>query len=285
MSKYTCLIGFFIILSASGSLIASDSVSYPDFSLSQNHQESTVFTASLWRIRSELQYNKSASVFWNQKYRTEVGQISILPLELISYDYNNKTEKADAGSINEYHSMIQLRAAFYRNFCVYLGGGYSILEIDQSTDSAETFERLYGYHFSTGLEAGFPLGRSFTIELMGEWKTWEGASSINDSRNYVYGHRMQFQIMFLFEIFGGNNTSALNIGIGAGLHYYHEIWTINETEYTISPNNTNSLDNGSEAYDVIAALYYSIGHFVNIGVEVKPLGIFEARIVFSFIFM
>ena len=91
--------------------------------------------------------------------------------------------------------------------------------------------------------------------------------------------------MFLVEIFGGSRSSALNIGIGASAHFYDEVWTINTTEYTISPNNTNSLDNGSEAYDVIGALYYSVGRLLNIGVEVKPIGIFEARIVFSFIFM
>ncbi len=285
MSKFACLIGFFIILSVSGNLHASDSILFPDFTLKKTQEESVILTSFPWTQRSDLQYNKSASVFWNQKYRTEVGQISIIPLELISYDYNNKTEKADVGSINEYHSAIRLRSAFYRNFCVYLGFGYSMLEIDQSTDSSDAFERLDGYHFAGGFEAGFPLGRSFTLEFMGEWKMWEGSGGIPGSRNLVYGNRLQFQLMFLVEIFGGSRSSALNIGVGAGMHFYEEIWTLNTTKYTISPNNTNSLDNGSEAYDVIGALYYSVGRLLNIGVEVKPVGIFEARIVFSFIFM
>ena len=285
MSKYACLIGFFIILSVSGNLFASDSTLFPDFTLKNAQDESLIFSTFTWTRRSDLQYNKSASVFWNQKYRTEVGQISVIPLELISYDYNNKTEKADAGSINEYHSTLQLRGAFYKNFCVTLAFGYSMLEIDQSTDSVDTFEKLGGYHFATGINAGFPLGRFLTVEFMGNWKMWEGSGGTDTLRNLVYGNRLQFQLMFLVEIFGGSRSSAFNIGIGAGAHFYHEVWTLNTTKYTISPNNTNSLDNGSEAYDVIGAMYYSAGRFMNIGVEVKPLGIFEARIVFSFIFM
>ena len=275
-----------VLLFSVGNLYAEEESFFPDFTLSSTEDE-PVFTARLpWHMPSDVLYNREKSVFWNQNYRAEIGQFVYYPIEYQKYAYNNRSVSSDDGTIKEWHSYFELRSGIFPNIVMIFGLGYSQLERDVGGDGITHYQKFQGYNVTLGIEAAVSIAKEFLIIFHGDWRTWSGWSGPESTGDEMYGHRWNGDIKFMLELFSEYDGPTLDIFAGIGYHYSMQRWTINNITYNISPNNSNSdlLQNGPEAFDVIAGLWFSPRRWLYIGFEAKFVGPTTGRLIVSFIF-
>ena len=100
----------------------------------------------------------------------------------------------------------------------------------------------------------------------------------------MYGHRWFGEMKLMLELFSEYDGPTLVIFAGIGYHYVMERWTVGGITYNISPNNSNSLEYGPEAFDVIAGIWFSPRRWLYVGFEAKFVGPTTGKLIISFIF-
>ncbi|MGE0433370.1 MAG: hypothetical protein AB7K09_17485 [Planctomycetota bacterium] len=223
----------------------------PDFRADDSPVQMSTTTAP-WLSQEERYYHADANVFWNMNYRGGIGQVKFTGFEYSKYNYNNKSDANDLGSIEETHHMATLIGAPIPNLRLFVSFGISTVGIFSTAANRGT-HALTGLVYELGTDVGFPIG---PVTIMGRfyWRQWEATR-----KGVVNALATQWNgaILVAVEPVGSRDGISLNIYAGVGYHYNFQDWDFTqngESVFEITPDNSSSQTNGTDKIDVIAGL-------------------------------
>lgn len=250
--------------------------------------EPVAATGAPWLKQSDLLFNRGYTVFWNQNYRANRGIITVTPVEIYRYDYNNKTDRVDAGSIKE----ICHTATFAGTLipCVKFFGTFGLITaaLDLGDDGVKQFFNYTGLVYAIGIDVGLPLENTpLTFIVKGFWRQWEATRNQAGVNLDAFAFSWNGQAMVSFEILSEKNSGSWSAYAGVGWAYNVQRWEVqNGIVEQLTPDNAadKGQQNGHSRYSIIIGTNVMPAEWFSAYFEVRFIGptLFTGGLNFQF---